>query len=139
MRTWCLEMSDFDKQPRRNDVEGIKTSISNKLMYSVGKDPLTAHAQDWLRAAVLAVGDRLGERWMQTNRAYEVQGPKRVYYLSMEFLIGRTFTNALLALGIYDEMKTALSELDVEMEDIVNVEPDAALGNGGLGRVAACL
>jgi starch phosphorylase len=138
MRNWCLEMSDFDKQPRRNDVEGIKTSISNKLMYSVGKDPSTAHAEDWLRAAELAVRDRLVERWMQTNRAYDVQGPKRVYYLSMEFLIGRTFTNALLALGIYDEMKMALSELDVEMEEIVNVEPDAALGNGGLGRLAAC-
>ncbi|HWZ48789.1 MAG TPA: glycogen/starch/alpha-glucan phosphorylase [Herbaspirillum sp.] len=131
-------MSDFDKSPRRNDVEGIRTSISNKLVYSVGKDPSTAHAEDWLRAAELAVRDRLVERWMQTNRAYDEQGPKRVYYLSMEFLIGRTFTNALLALGIYDEMKTALSELDVEMEEIVNVEPDAALGNGGLGRLAAC-
>ena len=131
-------MTNFGNAPRSNDVESIKTSISNKLVYSVGKDPLTAHAEDWLRAAELAVRDRLVERWMHTNRAYDAQEPKRVYYLSMEFLIGRTFTNALLALGIYDEMKMALAALQVDMEQIVNVEPDAALGNGGLGRLAAC-
>jgi starch phosphorylase len=131
-------MSNFGNAPRGNDVESIKTSISNKLVYSVGKDPWTAHAEDWLRAAELAVRDRLVERWMLTNRAYDLQEPKRVYYLSMEFLIGRTFTNALLALGIYEEMKQAFAALRVDMEQIVNVEPDAALGNGGLGRLAAC-
>jgi starch phosphorylase len=131
-------MNNLGNMPRSNDVESIKTSISNKLIYSVGKDPSTAHVEDWLRAAELAVRDRLVERWMETNAAYDVQEPKRVYYLSMEFLIGRTFTNALLALGIYDEMKAALAALDVDMEEIVNVEPDAALGNGGLGRLAAC-
>jgi starch phosphorylase len=131
-------MDSFGNVPRTNDVESITKSISNKLMYSVGKDPQTAHAEDWLRAAELAVRDRLVERWMVTNSAYDVQEPKRVYYLSMEFLIGRTFTNALLALGIYNEMKEALAALDVDMEEIVNVEPDAALGNGGLGRLAAC-
>jgi starch phosphorylase len=133
-----LAMDNFGNVPRTNDVESITKSISNKLMYSVGKDPLTAHAEDWLRATELAVRDRLVERWMQTNSAYDAQEPKRVYYLSMEFLIGRTFTNALLALGIYDEVKSALASLDVDMEEIVNVEPDAALGNGGLGRLAAC-
>src|SRR5437588_7400824 len=131
-------MNSLGNEPRGNDVDSLKTSISNKLVYAVGKDPWTAHAEDWLRAAELAVRDRLVERWMQTNRAHDVQEPKRVYYLSMEFLIGRTFTNALLALGIYNEMKTALAELRVDMEQIVNVEPDAALGNGGLGRLAAC-
>jgi starch phosphorylase len=131
-------MDSFGNVPRSNDVESITKSISNKLIYSVGKDPLTAHAEDWLRATELAVRDRLVERWMQTNSAYDAQEPKRVYYLSMEFLIGRTFTNALLALGIYDQVKQALASLDVDMEEIVNVEPDAALGNGGLGRLAAC-
>ncbi|MDB5774827.1 MAG: glycogen phosphorylase [Herbaspirillum sp.] len=131
-------MNSFGNAPRSNDAESIKTSISNKLVYSVGKDPLTAHAEDWLRAAELAVRDRLVERWMKTNRAYDQQDPKRVYYLSMEFLMGRTFTNALLALGIYNEMRAALAALQVDMEEIINVEPDAALGNGGLGRLAAC-
>jgi starch phosphorylase len=121
-----------------NDIPSIKRSISNKLIYTIGRDPDTAHAQDWLRATELAVRDRLVERWMKTNRAYDVQQPKRVYYLSMEFLIGRTFTNALLALGIYQEVKEALAELDVDIEEIGNHEPDAALGNGGLGRLAAC-
>ncbi|MGI4938426.1 MAG: glycogen/starch/alpha-glucan phosphorylase, partial [Janthinobacterium lividum] len=133
-----MNQTDFGYDRPDNSVESLKRSISNKLVYAVGKDPETARTRDWLRATELAVRDRLMERWMKSNRAYDVQVPKRVYYLSMEFLIGRTFSNALLALGIYDEVKQALDELEIEIEQTADFEPDAALGNGGLGRLAAC-
>jgi starch phosphorylase len=107
-------------------------------MYAVGKNPAAARPQDWLQAAELAVRDRMVERWMKTTQQYYAQDAKRVYYLSMEFLIGRTFTNALLALGIYQEVSDALRALDIDINELAELEPDAALGNGGLGRLAAC-
>ncbi|MDR1311454.1 MAG: glycogen/starch/alpha-glucan phosphorylase [Burkholderiaceae bacterium] len=121
-----------------SDVEALKRSISNNLRYRSGKVPLMATRGDWLLASELAVRNRLVERWMKSNRAFYEQGSKIVYYLSMEFLIGRTFHNSLQALDIEEDMRTALRELAVEMEDLTNHEPDAALGNGGLGRLAAC-
>jgi glycogen phosphorylase len=127
---------EFDQL--QSSAEALRRSISNRLMYGVGKDAVTARPQDWLHAAALSVRDRLVQRWMVTTRRQYDQDVKRVYYLSMEFLIGRTFSNALLALGIYDQMKEALAEVGVDMEAIIDLEPDAALGNGGLGRLAAC-
>lgn len=121
-----------------SDVEALKRSISNNLRYRSGKIPLTATRGDWLLAAELAVRNRLVERWMKSNSAYYSQGSKVVYYLSMEFLIGRTFQNALESLDIREDMEEALRDLAVDMEEITNYEPDAALGNGGLGRLAAC-
>lgn len=121
-----------------SDVEALKRSISNNLRYRSGKIPLNATRGDWLLAAELAVRNRLVERWMRSNRAYYEQNSKLIYYLSMEFLIGRTFHNALQALDISEDMQSALRELSVDMEEISNHEPDAALGNGGLGRLAAC-
>ncbi|MEY4753282.1 MAG: hypothetical protein RJA44_957, partial [Pseudomonadota bacterium] len=82
--------------------------------------------------------DHLVERWMKTTRAQYAQDVKRVYYMSMEFLIGRTFSNALLALDVMPIVRQALIELDVDPDKILDLEPDAALGNGGLGRLAAC-
>jgi glycogen phosphorylase len=127
---------EFDQL--KSSADALRRSISNRMMYGVGKDAVTARPQDWLHAAALAVRDRLVERWMVTTRRQYDQDSKRVYYLSMEFLIGRTFSNALLALGIYDQMKEALAGLGVDMEALIDLEPDAALGNGGLGRLAAC-
>ena len=121
-----------------SDVESLKQSVSHNLRYRTGKIPLNATRQDWLLAAELAVRDRLVERWMNSNRAFYDQGAKMIYYLSMEFLIGRTFSNAVQALDIGDNMRLALRELAVDMEELVNSEPDAALGNGGLGRLASC-
>ncbi|MBB2928791.1 glycogen/starch/alpha-glucan phosphorylase [Paraburkholderia silvatlantica] len=127
---------EFDQL--QSSVEALRRSLSNRLMYGVGKDAVTARPQDWLHAATLAVRDRLVERWMITTRRQYDQDVKRVYYLSMEFLIGRTFSNALIALGIHDEMKEALASVGVDMDTVLDYEPDAALGNGGLGRLAAC-
>ena len=126
----------FDS-PKR-DLESLKRAIANKLMFSVGKDPQAASAQDWLNAAAFAVRDQLIERWMKTTRAQYAQDSKRVYYLSMEFLVGRTFGNALLALGLRTRVRQALLDFGVDMAAISELEPDAALGNGGLGRLAAC-
>ncbi len=120
------------------DVASLKRSIANKLVFAIGKDPISAQPRDWLNASFLAVRDRLIERWMRTTRAQYSQDVKRVYYLSMEFLIGRALTNALLALGLYDEVRGALDELGMDYNELVELEPDAALGNGGLGRLAAC-
>ncbi|CAG9227870.1 glycogen phosphorylase [Paraburkholderia tropica] len=127
---------EFDQL--KSSADALRRSISNRLMYGVGKDAVTARPQDWLHAAALAVRDRLVERWMITTRRQYDQDVKRVYYLSMEFLIGRTFSNALLALGIHDQMKEALADVGVDLDSVIDLEPDAALGNGGLGRLAAC-
>jgi starch phosphorylase len=129
---------DLEFDQLNSTVDALRRSISNRMMYGVGKDAVTARPHDWLHAAALAVRDRLVARWMKTTRLQYEQDVKRVYYLSMEFLIGRTFTNALLALGIYEPMREALEGLGVDMEALIEMEPDAALGNGGLGRLAAC-
>ncbi|MEY4747974.1 MAG: hypothetical protein RIQ60_188 [Pseudomonadota bacterium] len=135
-----MDLSQFEDQydHMARDIAAFKRSISNKLMYQVGKDPVSARPEDWLHAVSYAVRDHLVERWMRTTRAQYEQDVKRVYYLSMEFLIGRTFSNALLALELMPTIKQALAELDVKVETLFDLEPDAALGNGGLGRLAAC-
>ncbi len=120
------------------DVPAFKRAIANKLMYQIGKDPSSARPEDWMQAAAYAVRDHLVGRWMTTTRAQYAQDVKRVYYLSMEFLMGRTFGNAVLALDLMTTLKQALSELEVDVDQLFDLEPDAALGNGGLGRLAAC-
>jgi starch phosphorylase len=122
----------------RTSVAALKRHIANKLIYQVGKDPVSARPEDWMHAAAYAIRDHLVERWMQTTRAQYAQDVKRVYYLSMEFLIGRTFSNAVLALELMPALKQALQELEVDLDGLFDLEPDAALGNGGLGRLAAC-
>ena len=133
-----MTVKEFKYDHPDRDVAAFKRAVANKLMYAVGKDPVAASQDDWLHAAALAVRDQLVERWMATTRAQYAQKLKRVYYLSMEFLIGRTFTNALLALELQATVKEALADFGVDVEQLTEREPDAALGNGGLGRLAAC-
>ena len=128
----------FDYDAPQHDAASLKRAIANKLMFTVGKDPATARPVDWLNAAAYTVRDLLVERWMATTRAKAAQDVKNVYYLSMEFLIGRTFSNALIALEIEQPLRTALAELGLDIEAMAELEPDAALGNGGLGRLSAC-
>ncbi|HEY9148943.1 MAG TPA: glycogen/starch/alpha-glucan family phosphorylase, partial [Gammaproteobacteria bacterium] len=132
-----------DKPLLKYDYEGmdaasIKHSLANRMIYTVGKDNFTATERDWFRAVAYMVRDRLTERWMETMRSYYRNDTKRVYYLSMEFLIGRTLLNSILNLGFYDEAKQVLQELGMDIEEVADLEFDAALGNGGLGRLAAC-
>ena len=133
-----MTLTEFNYDHPDRDVAAFKRAIANKLIYAIGKDPVTARPDDWLHAAALAVRDQLVERWMRTTRAQYQQDVKRVYYLSAEFLIGRTFTNALLALEIAPAVRQALADFEVDFDAMVELEPDAALGNGGLGRLAAC-
>ncbi|PWC11741.1 glycogen phosphorylase [Brenneria roseae subsp. americana] len=119
-------------------VAALKHSIAYKLMFSVGKDPSIATQHDWLNATLLAVRDRMVERWLRSNRAQLSQDVRQVYYLSMEFLLGRTLSNALLAMGLYDDLKAALDDMGLELDDLLQEETDPGLGNGGLGRLAAC-
>ncbi len=120
------------------DVASIKHSLANRMIFTVGKDSYTATERDWFHSMAYVVRDRLTERWMETQRAYYQADAKRVYYLSLEFLIGRTLTNSMLNLGIFEEGQQALDELGLDFESIRDLEFDAALGNGGLGRLAAC-
>ncbi|WP_075182542.1 glycogen phosphorylase [Pantoea sp. 1.19] len=119
-------------------VEALKHSIAYKLMFTIGKDPSIANKHEWLNATLLAVRDRMVERWLRSNRAQHSQEVRQVYYLSMEFLVGRTFSNALLAIGIYEDIRAALEEMGLDLEELIDEENDPGLGNGGLGRLAAC-
>ncbi len=120
------------------DVAGLRRAIIAKLTYAVGKDPVVATERDWFVATALAVRDRMVDRWMTSTRATYVDGRKRVNYLSLEFLIGRLLFDALHNLQLMEPMRAALAELGVDLDRLREVEPDAALGNGGLGRLAAC-
>ncbi len=122
-----------------DDLESVKYSLASHLMFSVGVEPINATARDWFMAAAFAVRDRVSERWMPTLNRYYAEDRKRVYYLSMEFLIGRTLVNAIVNLNLYDTLRQAMHEMGLDFEDVVGREVEAALGNGGLGRLAACL
>ncbi|MBB3306161.1 MULTISPECIES: glycogen phosphorylase [Enterobacterales] len=119
-------------------VDALKHSIAYKLMFTIGKDPSIANKHEWLNAALLAVRDRMVERWLRSSRAQLSQDVRQVYYLSMEFLMGRTLGNALLAMGIYEDLNQALEEMGLDLSELMEEENDPGLGNGGLGRLAAC-
>jgi glycogen phosphorylase len=115
-----------------------KARILAKLTYAVGKDPAAAKRHDWLAATILAVRDQVIDRWMESTRDAYKRKAKRVYYLSLEFLIGRLLRDALSNLEVTQDYEAALKELGVDLNMAEALEPDAALGNGGLGRLAAC-
>ena len=125
-------------QKRAHTAEALQSEILEKLTYSVGKDAIVARPYDWLNATILAIRDRVIDLWMESSRATWRTSEKRVYYLSLEFLIGRLMRDAMSNIGIMDEVRQALKNLNVDLGDLINLEPDAALGNGGLGRLAAC-
>ncbi len=120
------------------DKEAILKALEHHLIHSNSKYPDNATTRDWFQTAAYVVRDRLVERWMETMQRYYVQDSKRIYYLSLEFLVGRTLSNAMLNLEIEAPLKAALYELGQEYEKVAEIEADAALGNGGLGRLAAC-
>lgn len=121
----------FDKEAFKKEV------VSNvKLLFRKTLDE--ANPQEIFQAVSLAVKDDVIDRWIATHKEYEKQDVKTVYYLSMEFLMGRALGNTMLNLGSHKEMKEALEELGLDLNIIEDEEPDAALGNGGLGRLAAC-
>ncbi len=116
----------------------LEDSFRNHLEYSLGKDEYSATERDIFKCLALTVRDLLFERWIETQQTYYKKAAKRIYYLSLEFLIGRTLSNALINLGLYENAKKAMENLGCDMEELKEIECDAGLGNGGLGRLAAC-
>ena len=118
--------------------EAIALDFAEHLKYSLDADEF--HNTDSTRytALALAIRDRIIHQWHQSRETQRKAGVKRVYYLSLEFLMGRAMTNNVINLGLEQEVKAALSDLGYSYEELADVEPDAGLGNGGLGRLAAC-
>ncbi|MDY0383529.1 glycogen/starch/alpha-glucan phosphorylase [Trichlorobacter sp.] len=116
----------------------LRRSFLYHLHHTLVKDKYSATKPDLYMALAYAVRDLLAERWLDTQQAYYRNDAKRVYYLSMEFLMGRTLNNALINLGLREEWDTVLKELGLDIAELQEMEWDAGLGNGGLGRLAAC-
>ena len=124
--------------PEPRDVENFRAAILSKLRYMVAKEPAFARDRDWLTAVSLAARDRVVDRWSEATRRTFRDGRKRVYYFSLEFLIGRMLFDSLSNLGLAATARAALEDLGVDFDRIRRLEADPALGNGGLGRLAAC-
>src|SRR3989338_51421 len=119
-------------------IEKLKSTVKGYIEHHLGKDCERAGIFDNYIGIAYAVRDRLIERWLSTQRSYYKRSVKRVYYLSLEFLVGRTLGNSMVNLGIDNDCTKALENMGCKMEDIWEAEWDAGLGNGGLGRLAAC-
>src|SRR3989338_5649874 len=129
-------MEDIKKEEQK--IEKLKATVKGYIEHHLGKDCERAAIFDNYIGLAYTVRDRLIERWLSTKRSYYKRSVKRVYYLSLEFLVGRTLGNSMVNLGIEDECTKALEDMGCKMEDIWEAEWDAGLGNGGLGRLAAC-
>lgn len=116
----------------------LKLSFLNHLNYSLAKDEYSATPRDYYKSLALTLRDGLIERWIATQQTYYKKDPKKIYYLSLEFLIGRTLGNAIMNLGLNGSIARAMNELGYNLEELEEIEFDAGLGNGGLGRLAAC-
>jgi len=137
MQTSALEAPD--QAPAGDDpVAQFRATVVHKLLYHVGKDIAHARDRDWYVATALAARDQVTGHWMDATRRTYREGKKRVYYMSLEFLIGRQLMDALGNLGLTDVAREALRQLGVDLEQLRVREPDPGLGNGGLGRLAAC-
>ncbi len=120
------------------DATSLARGFAEHLKYTLANDRYTATSQDKYTALAMAVRDRLINRWLKTQQTHHDRNVKRVYYLSLEFLMGRAMGNNVINLQIEDELRRGLSEMGVSWEELREQEVDAGLGNGGLGRLAAC-
>lgn len=133
----------LDEKPRgrrggANDAIALREAILAKLTYAMAKDRSNACAHDWFVATALAVREHIIDRWIESTRRTSAERRKQVYYLSIEFLIGRLLFDALGNLGMTETARDALAGLKIDLDHLRALEPDAALGTGGLGRLAAC-
>ncbi|MEG7524867.1 MAG: glycogen/starch/alpha-glucan phosphorylase [Chromatiales bacterium] len=120
------------------DQASISDDFRRYFAHTLGRDDHCTSSHYPYKALALAMRDRLIERWKNTRRVYEDTDCRRTFYLSLEFLMGRALSNTMLNLGVADEVSAAIYDLGLILEDIRESEPDAGLGNGGLGRLAAC-
>ena len=116
-----VQPSFYFDQPT-NTVDALRRSIANRLVYAIGKDVRAATSRDWLFAILYAVRDRIMDSWRESVNTAQEQDAKRVYYLSMEFLTGRMLTNALMAIGIYDDTKIACAQLGADFDGLLGME-----------------
>ncbi|MDD2365256.1 MAG: glycogen/starch/alpha-glucan phosphorylase [Desulfuromonadaceae bacterium] len=134
-------MQNLDKDPasdKKPTTADLQRSFQRHLQYTLVKDKFTATKADLYLALAYAVRDVLVNRWLDTQQSYYINDSKRVYYISMEFLMGRALGNSLMNLGIMEDWQTALKQMGIDEEELQEQEWDAGLGNGGLGRLAAC-
>ncbi|SHO50926.1 glycogen/starch/alpha-glucan phosphorylase [Desulfopila aestuarii] len=122
----------------KTNAETIRENIIHHLMSFQGRDPERSGAVDISKALSYTMRDLMVEKWIATQKTFYAKKKKRVYYLSLEFLIGRSLLNSVINLGIMDEVKKAVADLGYDLSEICDEEEDAGLGNGGLGRLAAC-
>lgn len=138
------EVLDFTKTKHpfnfniESNVRGFKTSILNHLRYTLAHDTKIASKRDWWICTCMAVRDRIMERYIKTQGAHNRSNVKRTYFLSFEYLMGRLLSNNLFNTNLYETAIRALSEIGLDLDDLLDEEPDMGLGNGGLGRLAAC-
>jgi starch phosphorylase len=120
------------------NVTEVKKTFSRHLHFTLVKDRNVATSRDYYHTLAYTVKDHLVGRWIRTQQYYYEKDPKRIYYLSLEFYMGRTLTNTMINLGMQNACDEALYQLGLDIEELEDVEQDAGLGNGGLGRLAAC-
>ena len=132
----CPDLTEVP--PLGIDAAALENDFRHYYTNNLGRDRYCRLTHYAYEALALVIRDRLMERWTHTRYAYEESDCKRTHYLSLEFLMGRTLGNAVLNLGVGEELTKTLSNICLEMEELVDIEPDAGLGNGGLGRLAAC-
>src|SRR2546421_1820300 len=133
-RRRAIDLPQFQTQPRladRLDAEAWRAAILAKLSVPLGRDAATASDRDWFLATALAVRDRIAERWSASEHETAAAAAKRVYYLSIEYMIGRLLFDALVNLGLVEPVRAALAGLGIDFERVRDMEADAALGNGG--------
>ncbi len=126
------------KTEKEKIIEDLKSDFLRNRKYSLAKDVYTSTDYDNFKSLAMTIRDRLIERWILTQQRYHDENSKRVYYLSLEFLPGRFLSNNMINLDILEECKSAVSEIGLNLEDLCEQEVDPGLGNGGLGRLAAC-
>ena len=126
------------KAEQKHDKEVIQEAFFQHLRFSLGKDKYSATPYDKYLALSFAARNQLISRWIRTQQTYYLQDARRVYYISMEFLMGRSLGNALINLGIAESARSAMYDLGMDLAELRSQELEAGLGNGGLGRLAAC-
>ncbi len=136
--TCSTESTPFASIFGKINVEWFQKRLTHHLISFQGRDPLRAGDHDAYRALSYTLRELLMEKWLITQKEFYAKHKKRVYYLSLEFLVGRTLGNTLINLGLMDEVSKALEQLGYDLEILRECEEDAGLGNGGLGRLAAC-
>ncbi len=132
------ELDLFKEKILQGDATSLQTQIIDHIHFTLGKDRYTATKRDLFFAVAYTIRDHLVDGWIKTQQQYYEKDVKRVYYLSMEFLMGRTLQNSLVNLNLWENCKKAVRDLGYDIDFLVEIEADAGLGNGGLGRLAAC-